>query len=92
MSDYDVLRSANGKIDKDGFLWIERGEKYKQQYCPYHDLHPGLLRCGDFCPLFGEPQIRRDGRLRGWYALSICDDKILHFADLEDLRCKGGSD
>lgn len=41
------------KIDKDGFLYIERAGVMKRQHCPYVDEQI----CGDWCPLFGEPQI-----------------------------------
>lgn len=38
------------KIDKDGYLWLERAGVMKKQYCP-HD--PDLqMCCGDWCPLF----------------------------------------
>lgn len=43
-----------GKIDKYGFLWIERmrpeGATFEKAECPY-----GKNVCGDACALFGEP-------------------------------------
>ncbi len=52
------------KIDKDGSLAIERNGVFRWQSCPFtlHHDHPltsplrGFQRdCGDWCPLFGEP-------------------------------------
>ena len=37
------------KIDKEGYLFLERGGKMKEQQCPYHGCGRG---CGDWCPLF----------------------------------------
>ena len=42
-----------GKIDKNGKLWLWRGNKYKIQECPIHGL---TYNCGDWCPLFCEPE------------------------------------
>jgi hypothetical protein len=47
------------KIDKDGFLWVERAGKMRKQICPngydtttmkYYEPSP----CGDWCPQFNE--------------------------------------
>ena len=40
-----------GKIDKSGYLFIERGGCFERQYCPNTRKEP----CGHSCPLFGEP-------------------------------------
>lgn len=56
------------KIDKEGYLFLERGGKMKEQQCPYaniytpssfggdHDIYPynsvDPKPCGDWCPLF----------------------------------------
>jgi hypothetical protein len=40
------------KIDKDGYLWIERAGKMKKQFCPYDSINEGY--CGDWCPLFDD--------------------------------------
>lgn len=45
------------KIDKDGFLSIKRGNKFKEQLCP---LTEKARNCGDWCPLFGEPHKQYD--------------------------------
>lgn len=39
-----------GKITNEGRLYILRGDRYKAQHCPH-----SFNRCGDWCPLFGEP-------------------------------------
>ena len=50
-----------GEIDKRGHLWIVRADKTKAICCPWScpdshpDVLPGPVRCGDWCPLFGEP-------------------------------------
>ena len=50
----------NGKIDNEGYLWILRGKQGKPQKCPMTSLgvdHSTYNRfCGDWCPLFGEPE------------------------------------
>lgn len=40
------------KIDKNGYLELERAGKFKRQYCPFtaYDDNPNI--CGDWCPLF----------------------------------------
>lgn len=47
------------EIDGFGLLAITRGAKQKQQDCP---RHPGRF-CGDWCPLFGEPEINMECQL-----------------------------
>ena len=47
------------KISRAGHLYIERGlkkSKFKTQYCPYTATGNGFAQCGDWCPLFGEPE------------------------------------
>ena len=65
-----------GKIDKDGFLWIERKGEWTKQFCPF----VGDGWCGHWCPLFGEPEFI-DGHPR----LSLCR-KVLEFVSLVDER------
>lgn len=43
------------EIDKFGHLNLERGGKMKGQFCP-HDRNLSNA-CGDWCPLFREPDI-----------------------------------
>jgi hypothetical protein len=68
-----------GKIDKDGFLWIERKGEWTKQRCPF----VGDDWCGHWCPLFGEP---RGERCAGEeIKLDICK-KTLFFSELTDER------
>jgi len=41
-------------IDKDGRLSIERAGRMKKQYCMTSN---NMSQCGDWCPLFGEPDL-----------------------------------
>jgi len=63
------------KIRKDGFLEIERAGKIKSQFCAVSRL---TSRCGDWCPLFGEPkrQSYREGR-EVEDCIHICGSRIL---------------
>ena len=65
-----------GKIDKDGFLWIERKGEWTKQFCPF----VSKVWCGHWCPLFGEPEM-----LDGKPSLSLCR-KVLKFDFFEDAR------
>lgn len=68
-----------GKIDKDGFLWIERKGEWTKQFCPF----VSKVWCGHWCPLFGEP---RGERCAGEeIKLDICK-KTLFFSELTDER------
>jgi hypothetical protein len=40
------------KIDEFGSLWIKRGNMMKSTSCPHS---AATVSCGDWCPLFGEP-------------------------------------
>jgi hypothetical protein len=64
-----------GKIDKNGFLHIERRGKMIMQRCP-HSVQDG---CGDWCPLFGEPEFISCGKEK---RLELCG-KTLIFDNLE---------
>ena len=71
-----------GKIDTDGILFIERKQKndepfYSDQLCPF-----GRGNCGDWCPLFGEPERSFAGR---GVKLQLCH-RTLEFEELEDER------
>lgn len=71
-----------GKIDTEGMLSIERKDKTKRQWCPY-DSSEYTSRCGDYCPLFGEPYLCVD--VTGKIAIQLCRRRIL-FDELEDQR------
>lgn len=46
----------NGKIDKQGRLFIERSSSfYKIQSCPFDPSGDSGNFCGDWCPQFSEP-------------------------------------
>lgn len=87
-----------GRIAKDGTLYLERAGKEKAQICPHHQGDEwGAGRCGDWCPLFGEPVDIRpiewfDGGLvktgpEKW-KLALCREKLV-INGLADER-KGG--
>lgn len=60
------------RIDHKGILGIERGCVIKEQICPFD----GLNRCGDFCPLFGEPT-DESGNGDGVDTIRICQGRVL---------------
>lgn len=68
----------NGMIDEKGFLLIERGDIMKAQICPMTRTDGCARVCGDWCPLFGdpEPELHRyndlDGKPTGKTLLSLC--------------------
>lgn len=52
-------------IDREGYLFIWRADKWKQQRCPKTNKEC----CGDWCPLFEEPDRGRD-------VLKICHTSL----------------
>ncbi len=74
--------NLHGKIDKEGYLSIERGKKFKRQGCIYSN-GPGY--CGDWCPQFGEPDYFRYKEHKD-IRLDICQGRTLYFDKLEDER------
>jgi hypothetical protein len=71
-----------GKIDNRGSLYIERGGVIKRQFCPYAGI-PDNVDCGDWCPLFGEPEESIDNKL---FYLDICRETLLVFDSFTDER------
>ena len=71
-----------GHIDAGGNLYITRGKKETIQACPYSRED---LPCGDWCPLFSEPE--QVEMLDSEIELSLCK-KVLYFktADFTDDR------
>ena len=59
----------DGKIDNEGYLWILRGKQGKPQDCPF-DTSDSARACGDWCPLFGEPEPE--------YSPEVDDDDGMH--------------
>ena len=43
------------RINEGGGLVIERPGSSRVMYCPFRMRHIQSVRCGDQCPLFGEP-------------------------------------
>ena len=73
-----------GKIDENGYLFIQRGNIPRPQYCmaSYEEF-----KCGDHCPLFGEIEIQSGGGIvPSGLGLPICQDRILSFDELADER------
>lgn len=76
-----------GKIDKDGYLHIERNNGFRQQLCPFSEQ----ANCGQWCPHFGDPEERsgvplnytKNGEPIMGFDLRICHGKTLVFETLE---------
>lgn len=86
-----------GRIDSNGCLHIVRGSKEKEMFC-LMDTEDKLkdtgtkndLRCGDWCPQFGEPYgvVDPEGLELCYSGLAICQSKHLKFTSLTDERSK----
>jgi len=80
-----------GRITKDGALEIMRGRKWKPQYCLHSQNNPVSDRaCGDWCPLFGEPEQacrRIIDEMNLVTAVPLCT-KMIFFTDFTDEREK----
>ena len=70
--------SLVGKIDKNGYLFIERGGRMERQDCPYTRMSP----CSHSCPKFGNPDMC-SGRT---VFLAICGGQVLVFKKFVDER------
>ncbi len=71
-----------GKINAGGDLSIQRGSVFKYQCCLYNLDE----ECGDWCPQFGEPTLAHYSGGKPYIALWICQNRVLTFKELEDLR------
>lgn len=79
-----------GFIDKAGKLFVSRknGDGYEdtRQYCK----HDNKEQCGDWCPLFSEPEadivMEMMGDDRRPYSIVICEERRLEFEKFEDQR------
>ena len=71
-----------GKIidhsDGISILQIKRSGSFIDQYCPFAAPNS---KCGDWCPQFGEPQTYPVETY-----LTICQNRVLSFTELKDLR------
>ena len=74
-----------GLINEHGVLHIERAGKMKAQLCRCipmlkDDSNFALKRCGDHCPMFGEPVSGVvDGDDIPWMYLILCDGNSITF-------------
>jgi len=78
-----------GKITEFGCFDIERAGKLKPQYCPYTswDAEPSNS-CGDWCPLFGEPEAP-EAYSKNWTLTVSCGSGITYvFDEFTDERTK----
>lgn len=87
-----------GKIDKHGYLWIERkGWMLPMQCRPAGtaSIDGGFYGCGHVCPHFGEPTVEQvvDFENGKWIKdgttfckLKLCHGKILSFLEFTDER------
>ena len=64
------------KINKSGFLEIERAGILKKVHCPFDN---DSCECGDWCPLFGEPRYTQEQEV-------ICPDGESQLANIVKLR------
>ncbi len=71
-----------GKIDNEGHLYIERGRRLTEQGCPYSS---GEAFCGDWCPLFGEPNVVEFPENETMTCLQTCRNP-LYFDEFTDER------
>lgn len=71
----------DGKISKDGILYIRRGDKLKKQFCQFCAGDT----CGDLCPQFGEPVHVCNNETNAW-TFDICQGKHLTFENFTDER------
>ena len=63
-----------GRIDRDGWLYVGRAGYEKAQLCPFG--YTGEIRCGDWCPHFGEPAPVWEGAKT---KIEICHGRCLIF-------------
>jgi hypothetical protein len=72
-----------GKIDKNGYFYIQRAGKYAKQDCPFASRGSSGVECGGWCALFGEPS---EATASGRVELELCRDKPLRFDEFTDER------
>ncbi len=73
------------KINKSGYLWIERANMMKEQHCLEY---PRTTTCGDQCPQFGEPEPIYVGEnaTPDLIEVEICQRRCLQFDEFTDER------
>ena len=69
------------QIDRKGKLLIERSGKLEPQMCPSSNSVFNKVRCGDWCPMFGEV---RYVEAYDYHELSLCKSTLR--GSCKDLR------
>jgi hypothetical protein len=67
------------KISTNGFLLIKRATEFKKQLCPRQKITgTGDIKCGDWCPLFGDPENTTDKRRKiELQTLTLCHGTLI---------------
>lgn len=73
------------QIDEKGRLQIERAGAMKAQWCPYSEGVSQAL-CGDWCPMFGEPDWKIDPENGKRYDHHIRLCRTILYGTIEDKR------
>jgi len=78
----------NGKIERNGYLMIERAGVMRTQYCPFTArYHDAPVPCSDMCPLFGEPEKQETSFPEGCHTtILLCHERELTFDTFTDER------
>lgn len=71
------------QIDSQGFLSLVRKGRSVAAFCPYAS-HNMTIKCGDWCPMFGEPMFVGDDRYM--LQLHCANTSRLILSKLEDNR------
>ncbi len=74
-----------GKINEYGGLEIKRLNKMKGQLCPFQT--ESEASCGDWCPLFGEPDFKNYENGKSECHIQLCHE-FIHFDNFTDEREK----
>lgn len=66
------------RINTNGFLLIKRATEFKKQFCCRQRITgTDDVKCGDWCPLFGEPEKVMDKRHRvELQTITLCDGSL----------------
>jgi len=79
-----------GRINSFGVLEIFRKKAFKITECCKQHIsltgNKGSIKCGDWCPQFGEPVIWDAEEGETTASLIICENKTLNFNKFKDLR------
>ena len=87
MKDTKTYYPAEGKINKDGELYIKRGAKFVQATCKNHSKDGYYQYCTHDCGHFGNPELYNMSLKEGpQIMLDICEHKTLFFDKFTDER------